>query len=100
MPRGENKLASSKGGHRGWGNTPDRRARLAAAQSASPIGGLLYFARRRFGADVELDSLTEGQLLQIESDKKAWQVEQAEKGIAARKAKAAARRAAKKADTA
>ena len=89
--QGRASLASSYGADRSWGGTPNRNHRLAPAHNASPVNGLLWHARKRFGPDVDLDSLTPDQLKQVENDKRAWQKEMSLRGIKARRAQKDAR---------
>jgi hypothetical protein len=92
MPIGdaERRLASSKGGFKGWANTPDRAARMAAPQSNSP-SSLTWHARKLFGPDIDLHGLTDAQWQQVEAARSAWYAEFGLKGLRARKLTKAAR---------
>jgi len=57
MDRAARRLAGSNGGYRSWVNTENRAQRMAVVQANSPTG-LDWHARRLFGQDVDLNSLT------------------------------------------
>jgi hypothetical protein len=91
MPRGDNKLASSIGGLRGWLQTEDRAARIAVPQNASPVGWEWH--ARRLGFDP--DNLTAEQHKQVATARKLYFKELSRKGRASRDRRYAARLRAK-----
>jgi hypothetical protein len=74
-----------------WANTADRTVRLRNAHDNSPSGHN-WHARRLFGADVDLDSLTKAQWKQVAAARRAWLKAQSIKATRVRKRNAAARR--------
>jgi hypothetical protein len=86
----EHRLASSLGGFKGWANTADRAARMAAPQSASP-SSTAWHARKLFGPNVDLEALTDAQWRQAEAARSAWYRDFGLKGLRARKLAKAAR---------
>jgi hypothetical protein len=81
MPRGENKLASSIGGLRGWLNTEDRAARIAKPHQASPSGWAWHARRLGYDPDSEL---TPEQRKRVEEHRRLWYAELSRKGRRAR----------------
>jgi hypothetical protein len=73
-----------------WSNTADRGERLRNAHDNS-FGGDNWHARRIFGADVDLDSLTPEQWKQVDAARTSWFKAVSAKGVKARRLKAAQR---------
>jgi hypothetical protein len=67
-----------------WSGVADRNARLRNAHDNSP-SGLIWHARRLFGANVELNALTEEQLAQAEAARLMWYRAVSKKGVKARR---------------
>jgi hypothetical protein len=88
VPRGENKLASSIGGLRGWLNTEDRAARIAVPQRNSPSGWAWH--ARQLGYDPN-GPLTPEQRKRVEEHRKLYFAELSLKGRRGRDRRYAAR---------
>ena len=87
----EHRLASAIGAYRSWANTTNRAVRMAPANAAGP-NSLIWHAKKRFGPEVDLDTLTNGQRQQCEADQAAWQLNFRRRGLQARKRKTTPRR--------
>lgn len=92
MDNAERRAAGAVGGHKSWGNTPDRAARMRPAWSRSP-SGWDWHAQKRFGK--EYDELTADEQQQVASDRKAWFADMRRRSNEALAAKAAATRKAR-----
>jgi len=86
----ERKEIASTGAYTMWSNTPDRAARLTNMHRESTCGEN-YHARRLFGQDVDLDSLTPQQWEAVRQARSAWYKALSNKGIRAKRLKQAQR---------
>jgi hypothetical protein len=71
-----------------WGGVTDRGERMPNAHAAGPAGDN-WHARRLFGADVDLDALTDEQWRQVAKARLAWLRANAIKAVRARQLKRA-----------
>jgi hypothetical protein len=88
MDKAAQRAMGAIGGHKSWGNTPDRAERMRGPQSKSPVGWD-WHAQRRFGRNY--GHLTPNEKQQVESDRKAYFAEMRRRSTAEVKAKRAER---------